>query len=93
MSGVWVPDWTGQQRYAEGVKPLWNWRLNPTQYPQWDTMVDSWQLDGVKPLLYMNPYLQDLSAFNLDLDSDLFSDAEAANYLIKDKNNDIYMLH
>jgi len=28
ISGVWIPDWTGQHRYPEGVRPLWNWKLN-----------------------------------------------------------------
>lgn len=40
---------------------MWNWKLNRLQYPQWDEMVDEWQLDGVKPMIYINPYFANLT--------------------------------
>jgi len=40
---------------------LWNWKLNLDQYPNWNSMIDSWALDGVKPMLYINPYFANMT--------------------------------
>jgi len=46
---------------------LWNWQLNREWYPNWDSLCDEWELDGVKPLVYINPYIADLSSFGVNL--------------------------
>ena len=30
-------------------------------------MVDEWAVDGVRPLIYINPYIADLSNFDVQL--------------------------
>ena len=45
---------------------MWNWQLNRDWYYDWDNMVDEWAIDGVKPLIYINPYIADLSSFDVN---------------------------
>ena len=44
-------------------------------------MVDEFEKDGVKPIVYMNPYLADLSQFGVNCD--LFDEALSQDYFIK----------
>lgn len=67
MVGIWMQDWVGQHDFPEGTRLLWNWQLNYDQYPNWNEMVDEWAVDGVKPFIYINPYISDLSDFGVDL--------------------------
>ena len=62
LVGVWMQDWVGQYAFPEGTRLLWNWQLNRSWYTDWDRMVDEWALDGCKPLIYINPYIADLSS-------------------------------
>lgn len=58
---VWMQDWVGTKDFNEGTRLMWNWKLNRKQYPQWDSMVDGWAKDGVKPMIYINPYFANLT--------------------------------
>jgi len=61
MAGIWMQDWVGQHQFPEGKRLLWNWQLNLDQYPDWDTMVAGWAEDGCRPLIYINPYIANLT--------------------------------
>lgn len=61
MTGVWMQDWVGTKEYPEGTRLNWNWKLNNKTYPTWDNMVRDWMTDGVRPLVYINPYLANLT--------------------------------
>ena len=39
-------------------------------YYDWDRMVDDWAKDGVRPMVYMNPYIADISKFNITIRQD-----------------------
>lgn len=43
------------------MRLLWNWQLNREHYPEWDRMVDDWAQDGVRPFIYINPYIANLT--------------------------------
>ena len=58
MVGIWMQDWVGEHTYDEGTWLIWNWQLNKDWYYDWDNMVTQWSLDGVKPFIYINPYIQ-----------------------------------
>ena len=58
MVGIWMQDWVGEHTYDEGTRLIWNWQLNKDWYYDWDNMVTQWSLDGVKPFIYINPYIQ-----------------------------------
>ena len=72
VSGIWMQDWVGQHEFPEGTRLLWNWVLNRQQYPGWDKMVDEWKQDGVRPVVYLNPYLADTNDFGVH--SDLYQE-------------------
>lgn len=63
MKAVWMQDWVGRHKFPEGVRLLWNWQLNKETYPNWDSMIDSWAQDGVRPMVYINPYFANLTSF------------------------------
>lgn len=62
MVGIWMQDWVGDHTYPEGTRLIWNWQLKKDFYYDWDNMVTNWAMDGVKPFIYINPYIQDTSA-------------------------------
>lgn len=58
---VWMQDWVGTKDFFEGTRLMWNWKINRVQYPTWDDMVSGWAKDGVKPMIYINPYFANLT--------------------------------
>lgn len=63
IAGMWMQDWVGEYEFPEGTRLLWNWQLNESWYYDWNGLCDEWAQDGVKPLVYINPYIADLSSF------------------------------
>jgi alpha-glucosidase len=57
LVGIWMQDWVGEHTYAEGTRLIWNWQLKKDWYYDWDNMVTNWAADGVKPFIYINPYI------------------------------------
>jgi alpha-glucosidase len=67
------------------VRLLWNWQLNRELYPNWDEMLDDWEKDGVRPMVYMNPYFADLSEFpDVKIRENLFKQGDDNGYFVKD---------
>ena len=64
---------------------MWNWKLNQTHYPTWNSLRESLAVDGVKTLLYMNPYLE--------VNCEMFSHAVANNFLVKNPQGLTYTQH
>lgn len=50
-------------------------------------MVSDWKDDGVRPMVYMNPYFADLSSFNVTLRRDLFKEGVEGDYFVKNSTN------
>ena len=61
MSGLWMQDWVGLKTFTEGDRLIWNWELSEEYYPHWSDLVQQWSDDGVKPLIYINPYIANLT--------------------------------
>lgn len=77
-----MQDWVGQHTFEEGTRLLWNWQLNLNQYPEWHKMVAKWKAeDGVRAVVYANPYLADLDMFGIE--TELFREALEKSYFIK----------
>ena len=92
MVGIWMQDWVGEHQFIEGVRLLWNWQLNRDWYYDWDNMVDEWAKDGVKPWIYINPYIADLSSFNVSLRQDQFQIGVDNDYFVKNQQGEVYMI-
>lgn len=86
MKAVWLQDWVGTFKFPEGVRLLWNWQLNRHHYPDWDGMVDSWAAEGVRPMLYINPYFANLTG-NPDLRTNYFKEGDEQGVFVKNSSN------
>jgi alpha-glucosidase len=86
MVSIWLQNWVGTFAFDEGVRLLWNWELNRNQYPDWDKICDSWQDDGVKPMVYMNPYFANLTGHE-DIRTNLFKEGNEKGYFAKNSLN------
>lgn len=45
-------------------------------------MVDGWEKDGVRPMVYMNPYFANLTG-NSEISENLFKDADSKGFFLK----------
>jgi alpha-glucosidase len=62
LSAVWMQDWEGQRRVAQGERLWWNWELDTVRYPRWEDMVGTLKSDGIRVMGYINPYLHELES-------------------------------
>ena len=92
MVGIWMQDWVGEHQFPEGVRLLWNWQLNLDWYPEWDQMVDSWAQDGCRPFIYINPYVADLTSFDVNLRQNQFQIGQENNYFVKNQQGEDYLI-
>ena len=91
MKAVWMQDWVGTYEFPEGVRLLWNWELNRGYYPEWDRMIADWAKDGVRPMVYMNPYYANLTG-NPDIKNNVFQELDSKGYLVKNDQNSSYLI-
>ena len=89
MVSVWMQNWAGQYKFEEGVRLLWNWQLNKDLYKTWDDMLDEWEKDGVRPMVYMNPYFANLTG-NPDIRTNYFQFLDEHAYFVKNVFNMSY---
>ena len=87
---VWMQDWVGTKEFPEGVRLMWNWKLNKQFYPNWNDMVQKWALDGVKPMVYINPYFANLT--DPSITENLFLEGDQKGYFVKNKWNLTYLI-
>lgn len=92
MVSVWLQNWVGTQKFMEGVRLLWNWQLNMNQYPDWNELVDYWNKDGVKPMLYMNPYFANVSDV-AKVRTDYFNEAVENGYFVMQQDGTPYLTY
>lgn len=81
ISAVWMQDWVGTKEFPEGVRLMWNWVLNQDFYPQWNDMISTWNTDGVKAMIYINPYFANLT--DSSIKRNLFLEGDSKGYFIK----------
>ncbi|OWF44588.1 uncharacterized protein LOC110458146 [Mizuhopecten yessoensis] len=76
VNGLWIQDWSGDIHTSFGKRVFWNWKLNTTLYDKWNETIADLKGKGIRVLAYVNP--------NLNRDGDLFKEADAKGYFIKD---------
>lgn len=82
VAGVWVQDWTGKVTNKQGTFVWWNWKLDESVYPkEW---FRNQTAAGIKVLTYVNPMLTNLN--QSDAVAEVFYEAKALGYLVKDAN-------
>jgi alpha-glucosidase len=91
IAAFWLQDWVGQRKTSFGKQLWWNWTLDKTHYPQWPQLVDSIKQAGGRVLLYINPFLADVSK-KPGKTRNLFKEAEKKGLLAKTPDNKTYMI-
>ena len=86
-----MQDWVGTEDLIEGTRLMWNWKLNRHHYPKWDEMLDGWEKDGVRPLVYMNPFFSNLSK-NPNITENQFVEGDTNGYFVKNEKNTTYLM-
>jgi alpha-glucosidase len=91
LAGYWLQDWVGQRRTSFGKQLWWNWELDRERYPAWDSMQVAFADDSIALLGYVNPFLVDVDEKG-NAGRNLFKEALAAGYLIKNDSGKPYMI-
>eukprot|EP00594_Rhizosolenia_setigera_P000886 CAMPEP_0178950602 /NCGR_PEP_ID=MMETSP0789-20121207/6747_1 /TAXON_ID=3005 /ORGANISM="Rhizosolenia setigera, Strain CCMP 1694" /LENGTH=903 /DNA_ID=CAMNT_0020631353 /DNA_START=11 /DNA_END=2722 /DNA_ORIENTATION=- len=66
LSAVWIEDWAGElETWLSGLimlnRLLWNWNPNRNLYPDWEDFVQTLNDQGIKVLIYFNPYFVNMN--------------------------------
>jgi len=91
LAGFWLQDWVGQRKTSFGKQLWWNWQLDHSHYPQWDSLVNTFNRDSINVLLYINPFLVDVSG-NKNFSKNYFKIAVENNFLIKNADGSPYLI-
>lgn len=78
LAALWIQDWSGGHNTNVGHQLWWNWHLDKTYYPDWDSLVNQLHKRDVQMLTYINPFLAIDSGHN-----DLFLYARQHDFLVK----------
>lgn len=84
VCGIWSQDWCGCRRTGFGYQVMWNWQWDKELYPHLDEKIREWKEKGVHFLGYINPFLA--------LEKDLYKEASAKGYCVKDKDGKDYLV-
>ena len=55
-------------------------------------MVDEWAQDGVKPFIYINPYISDLTDFDVDIRQNQYQIGVDNGYFVKNQDGEVYTI-
>jgi alpha-glucosidase len=84
LSAMWMQDWQGQRRVAQGERLWWNWELDQVRYPRWGDMVGALRSDDIRVMGYINPYVHELDQAGKDYyQRNLFEEAREQDFLIR----------
>ena len=90
IAAFWLQDWEGQRITGFGKQLWWNWEVDRDRYPGWDKLVSDLDAKGIRVLTYVNPFLVDVSEKGNSV-RNLFKEAEAKGYLVKNKAGGTYL--
>ncbi|MBX7227170.1 MAG: alpha-glucosidase [Chitinophagales bacterium] len=83
ISAFWVQDWVGQRRTLVGKQLWWNWELDNDRYPQWDSLLDSLENNGIRLMGYVNPFIANVYGQKDNIRRNLFLEALQNDFLVK----------
>ena len=84
VGALWAQDWEGKRITSFGKQLMWNWKYAPDQYPDLPRQIRKLQEKGVRFLGYINPFLA--------IEGDLYREAKAKGFLVKDPAGNDYMI-
>ncbi|MBM3954770.1 MAG: alpha-glucosidase [Planctomycetes bacterium] len=81
VSGLWCEDWCGIRETSFGRRLFWDWRWQPTRYPDLPARIAALREEGIAFVGYVNPYLA--------VDGTLYAEARAAGFLVMRVDDDV----
>jgi alpha-glucosidase len=92
IGGVWNQTWSGRVTTYIGQQVLWNWVQDPGYFTGWQGFVDALDQRGIKTLCYLNPMLVDPAANGATVSRNLYAEALAAGYFVKNASGAPYLM-
>ncbi len=86
LAGFWLQDWVGRRRTAIGSQLWWNWEINTTHYPQWQSFKQQLAQNNMNVMGYINPFLVDAP----NARHNYYREALKKGYLIKNEQGVAY---
>lgn len=84
VSAVWCQDWEGRRITKFGKQLMWDWKWDTELYPELDKAIKQLGEKNIKFMGYINPFLA--------IEGELYKEAAAKGYTIKDKEGKDYMV-
>lgn len=84
VSSLWAQDWEGKRITSFGKQLMWNWRYDPSLYPDLPGYIASLKKRGVGFLGYINPFLA--------VEGDLYKDASVKGFCIQRPEGGDYLV-
>jgi len=91
LAALWIEDWVGTRETPFGTRMWWNWTVDRTIYPEFEEMVASLSAQGVRSLIYFNPFLVDASD-KPGVERVLYQEAIDGGYLMKDPEGEVIVI-
>jgi alpha-glucosidase len=92
LSAFWLQDWVGQRKTNFGKQLWWNWELDQDRYPGWDELLSDLESQDIRVLTYINPFIADIGELKDNVRRNLFEEARANGYLIKNDRGEPYLI-
>lgn len=87
LAAVWVEDWVGKRSTLLGERLWWNWQANPDYYPNWPEFVQKIKSQGIRVLIYFNPYISDPKDASFEVTRNLFEEAVEQDWFVRDSSS------
>jgi sulfoquinovosidase len=87
--GLWIEDWAGARVTPFGTRMWWNWEVDADLYPDWPELVSELANEGVRVLIYLNPFLADATSKE-NKKRNLFAEAKEAGLLVKTDGGELF---
>ncbi len=84
VSGLWAQDWEGKRITTFGKQLMWNWKYDPSLYPDLPGYIADLKKRGIRFLGYINPFLA--------TDGDLYPEAKEKGYCVQKPGGGDYLV-
>jgi alpha-glucosidase len=91
VAAFWLQDWVGQRDTIIGKQLWWNWEVDESHYPGWSDLVSYLDAHGIRMMVYVNPYLVDVSG-KAGSKRNLFREANEKGYLVRNRAGEPYLI-
>ncbi len=89
VTALWIEDWAGVRVTPFGTRMWWNWEVDADLYPDWPDLVSELKEEGVRVLIYLNPFLAD-AATKENKTRNLYAEAKEAGLLVKTTDGELF---